>query len=97
MALSPVNSMVPTVTVVAEVPPDASVWKGTRKVLNQPNQMHGAAHTATTSATIQLHALQQWQQCGKSREPARLYCAIFRIVLVRKYHCFLASYVATCM
>ena len=36
--------------------------------------MQGAAHTATisatTSATIKPRTLQQWQQYGKSREPA---------------------------
>ena len=52
MALPPVSSMVPLVTVVAGVPWDCSFWKSKRKALNRPNRMQGAAHTATTSATI---------------------------------------------
>ena len=77
MALSPVSSMVPLVTVVAEVPLDSSIWKSIRKALNWPTQMQGAAHTATTSATTQSRTLQQWQQHDKSRELARLYHAIY--------------------
>ena len=53
MALQPVSSMVPFVAVVAEVPSDFSIWKSKRKALNWPNLTQGAAHTDTTSATMQ--------------------------------------------
>ena len=74
MALPPVSSIVPLVTVVAEVPSDSSIWKSKRKVFNWPNQMQGAAHTGYNTIACML---QQWQQRGKSHEPARLYCAIY--------------------
>ena len=47
--------------------------------------MQGAAHTATTLATTQLRALQQWQQLGKSREPARLYPILDKIFSQQTY------------